>query len=204
MADADLPPLGRLLAAALPGVRTARREAAAAGHLGQRRHLAGNRLQPAAAAREIGQGGKEFLRIRVAGRREKDLTRRFLDDLAGVHDADPRRHLRDDAEVVGDQQHAHRVLGLQPAQQFEHLRLDGHVERRRRLIGDQQARPAGERDGDHHPLLHAAGELEGILAEPSFGIRDADRGQQLERAFAGRRTGRSSGVRAPRRAGGRR
>ena len=40
-------------------------------------------------------------------------------------------------------------------QQVEDLRLDGHVERRRRLVGDEQFRVAGERHGDHHPLLLA-------------------------------------------------
>jgi len=97
--------------------------------------------------------------------------------------------LRDDAEVVRDQQHAHRPLGLQAAQQLENLRLNGDVERRRRLVGDQQARIAGERDGDHHPLLHAAGELEGVLAEATFRIGDADRGEQFERARACRLPG---------------
>ena len=44
-------------------------------------------------------------------------------------------------------------------QQIEDLRLDGDVERRRRLVGDQQPRIAGDRHGDHHALVHAAGEL---------------------------------------------
>ena len=35
----------------------------------------------------------------------------------------------------------------------------GHVERRRRLVGDQQARVAGDGHRDHHALVHAAGEL---------------------------------------------
>ncbi len=48
---------------------------------------------------------------------------------------------------------------LQLAQQLEDLRLDGDVERRRRLVGDQQLGLAGERHGDHHPLAHAAREL---------------------------------------------
>jgi hypothetical protein len=48
-------------------------------------------------------------------------------------------------------------------QQVEDLRLDGDVERGRRLVGDQQVRLAGQRDGDHHPLLHAAGKLEGVF-----------------------------------------
>ena len=51
------------------------------------------------------------------------------------------------------------------AQQVENLRLDGDVERRRRLVGDQQVGLAGQRHGDHHALLHAAGQLEGIFVE---------------------------------------
>ena len=54
---------------------------------------------------------------------------------------------------------------LQLAQQVEHLRLDGDVERRRRLVGDDQRRLAGERDRDHHALAHAAGELMRIVAD---------------------------------------
>ena len=48
---------------------------------------------------------------------------------------------------------------LQFAQQVEDLRLDGDVERRRRLVGDQDVRLVGERHGDHHALALAAGEL---------------------------------------------
>ena len=48
---------------------------------------------------------------------------------------------------------------LQLGDEVEDARLDGHVERRRRLVGDQEVGVAGERLGDHHPLLHAAGEL---------------------------------------------
>ena len=53
---------------------------------------------------------------------------------------------------------------LQRAQQVEDLRLDGDVERGRRLVGDQQVRGAGQRHGDHHPLAHAARELVRIVA----------------------------------------
>ena len=42
-------------------------------------------------------------------------------------------------------------------QQIENLRLDGHVERGGRLVGDQQLRLAGQRDRDRNPLPHAAG-----------------------------------------------
>ena len=52
--------------------------------------------------------------------------------------------LRHDAEVVGDEQHRHAEALLEVADQLEHLRLHGDVERRRRLVGDQQA-SAGRR-----------------------------------------------------------
>jgi hypothetical protein len=45
------------------------------------------------------------------------------------------------------------------AEQVQHLRLHGDVERRRRLVGDQELRIAGDRHRDHHPLRHAAGQL---------------------------------------------
>ena len=41
--------------------------------------------------------------------------------------------------------------------------------------GDQQARVAGQRYGDHHPLLHAAGKLEGKLAQAARRIGNTDR-----------------------------
>ena len=52
-------------------------------------------------------------------------------------------HLRDHAQVVGDQHDRHAVFPLQLAHQVEDLRLGGHVERGGRLVGDQQARLAG-------------------------------------------------------------
>ena len=53
---------------------------------------------------------------------------------------DPVGDLGDHAEVVGDQHDRHAELALQLAQQVEDLRLDGDVERGRRLVGDQQRR----------------------------------------------------------------
>jgi hypothetical protein len=90
---------------------------------------------------------------------------------------------------VGDQQHAHRPIDLQATQQVEDLCLDGDVKCRRRLVGDQQAWIACQRDGDHHPLLHAAGKLEGIFAKPAARVGNADRRQQFERPFPRRLPG---------------
>ena len=57
-------------------------------------------------------------------------------------------------------------LVAQPQQQLQDLVLDGDVERGGRLVGQQQLRARGERDGDHRALPHAAGELVRIVVEP--------------------------------------
>ena len=89
--------------------------------------------------------------------------------------------LRHDAEIVRDQDQRRVALGDEAAQQVEDLRLDRHVERGRRLVGDQQLRLAGERHRDHRALAHAARKLVrvGIGALPGRG--DADRFEQPDR-----------------------
>ena len=47
------------------------------------------------------------------------------------------------------------TIGFQIAHQVEDLRLDRYIERRRRLIGNQQPRVTGQRHGDHYALAHA-------------------------------------------------
>ena len=74
---------------------------------------------------------------------------------------------------------------LQLGEQREDLILDRDVERRRRLVGEQQLRPGGDRDRDHHPLAHAAAELVRVGVEPAL-------------AATGCRRGRAARSRAPR------
>ena len=90
--------------------------------------------------------------------------------------------LGDDAEVVGDEHDRHPAFALQALEQREDLRLDGHVERRRRLVGDQQLGLVGERHRDHHALAHAAGELVRVGVHAPGRIGDADELEQLDRA----------------------
>ena len=113
--------------------------------------------------------------VRVLGRRE-DLARRAVLHLpACVHHEHGVGRLRDDAEVVRDEDHAHVELLLDPLDELEDLRLHGDVERGRRLIGDQHRRPVHERHRDHRALAHAAGELVREVARPLVRLRDADR-----------------------------
>ena len=105
---------------------------------------------------------------------------RVFDDVAGIHHGDPVGLLGHDAEVVRDEDHSHVALPAQVVDQLENLRLNGHVERGRRFVGNQQLRVPGQRHCDHDPLLHAAGELVRIGVDPGFGRGDADQLQQLD------------------------
>ena len=81
----------------------------------------------------------------------------------------------------------HARLALQAPQQPEDLRLHGHVERGRRLVGDQQLRPAGERERHRDPLRHAARQLIRAQRSDALGVGQLDEPQQLERARSGAR-----------------
>ena len=74
------------------------------------------------------------------------------------------------------------VSAWRSREQLEDLRLHRHVERRRRLVGDEEVRLVGERHGDHHALALPAGKLVRIGAEPALGLADADLLQKLQHA----------------------
>mmetsp|Transcript_28695 Transcript_28695/g.54208 ORF Transcript_28695/g.54208 Transcript_28695/m.54208 type:complete len:278 (+) Transcript_28695:119-952(+) len=65
-------------------------------------------------------------------------------------------HIGDHAKVMRDQNHRHAVFGLQVFDQAQHLRLRGHVQRRCRLIRDQNIRTPDHRHSYHRPLPHPA------------------------------------------------
>ena len=67
-------------------------------------------------------------------------------------------------------------------EQLEDLGLRHHVERRRRLVADDQLRVAGERERDHHALAHAARELVRVLAGARRADADVARSSSLTRA----------------------
>ena len=85
---------------------------------------------------------------------------------------------------MGDEQHGHPGLALETVDEGEDLGLDRDVEGRGGFVGDQQARAAGHRHGDHDALPHPAGEFVRILVQAALGFRDADFAEQLEGARA--------------------
>ncbi len=105
-----------------------------------------------------------------------------FDDAAGIHHIDPGGVAGDHPEIVRDDDQRDAEPAGQLLHQLEDLRLDRHVERRRRLVGDDQLGVAGQCDRDHDALAHAARELMRILFQAALGVGDADQAQQLDRA----------------------
>jgi hypothetical protein len=84
---------------------------------------------------------------------------------------------------VGDHDHrgAGLVLGL--LEHLQHLGLDGHVEGRGGLVGDDHVGVVGDRLGDHGALPHAPRELVREGLHPQLGVGDAHQVEQVDRAL---------------------
>ena len=67
--------------------------------------------------------------------------------------------------VVGDEQDRGAELALDLADHRQHVLLHDHVERGRRLVGDDELGPAHRGQRNRHPLAHAARELVRIGVE---------------------------------------
>ena len=150
------------LSADLRRVAAAGMEAAALRRVDRARDVALEH-DPLPLLRQIGIGNRhrreQRLRVGHDRPRVELLGRRQLDELPEVHHRDPVAHVADDAEIVGDEEIRQLELVLELLEQVDHLRLDRDVERRHRLVGDDQLRPQRERARDADPLALAAGEL---------------------------------------------
>ena len=96
------------------------------------------------------------MRVRVLRVRGEALGRRGLDDLSCVHDRDPVCELEQQREVVRDEEHGEPEVPLERLHLLQDLALHHDVERRRRLVHDDELRLEGERHRDDHALAHAA------------------------------------------------
>ena len=103
--------------------------------------------------------GEQRPRVLVAGLGE-DLARRALSTTRpSPHHGDAVADLRRDAQIVGDEQHREAQPAADVGEQLQHLRLHRDVERRDRLVGDQQLGLHRQRAGDADALALAAREL---------------------------------------------
>ena len=91
-----------------------------------------------------------------------------LDQLAPVHHGDPVADVADHGQVVRDEEVGDAGALLDLDEQVEHPGLGRQVERRDRLVADDELRVEGERPGDCDALPLTAGEL---ARQPARGIR---------------------------------
>ena len=103
-----------------------------------------------------------------------------LGDAPGIHHGHPVGRLRDHAHVMCDEHHGRAALRAQPLDQHDDLGLNRNVERRRRLVGDDEFRLRTKGQRQHDPLPHAAGELVGVAINAPFGCWDADFLEQID------------------------
>ena len=107
-----------------------------------------------------------------------------LHNLAGIHDAHPVAELGDDAQMVGDEEDGAADLALQGFQELDRGELQGGVQRRRRLVGDQKLGLRHQGHGDDDALAHAAREFMRVLLQAALGIGQAHTAQHLDGAGA--------------------
>ena len=183
----DVPPVRHrtqrrcLGTAARDGDRAARVEGAARRHVDRIGRIA---FQDQPLLRRPGRRDRRNQRARVGvrRRREQPVGIATLDDAAEIHHRHFVAHLADHAQIVADEEIGEAHLRLQVEQEIDDLRLDRHVERRDRLVADQEPRLGRQRAGQHDPLALAARELMRIAVEV---VRlQADRPQDRQRLVA--------------------
>ena len=150
----------RVLAADVDRERAAGVEVAARRRCERARDLAahGTCREPATGV-GLGDRLEQRPRVRMLRPREHLVRRAGLDDLPEVHDGDPVGDVLDDRQVVGDEDQRHAELALEVADEVQDLGLDEHVERRDRLVGDDQVGPERQGRRDRDPLALPAREL---------------------------------------------
>ena len=116
---------------------------------------------PQAAARDAAEKAD---RVGVPRVTEDLLGGPLFDEPAGIEHADALAHLRDDREVVADEEDARPELLAQRRDEVEHLGLYRGVEARRRLVENEERRVLREGHSDDDALLHAARELMRVAA----------------------------------------
>ncbi len=123
---------------------------------------------------------EELARPLLPRLREELLGRPFLEDHAGVEEADLVRDLTGEAHLVGGDDHRHPDV-CEPADERKDFADQLWVERACDLVEEQEVRIHRERPGDRDPLLLSAGEPVGVLIGL---VRQADLGEQLARPSA--------------------
>ena len=119
----------------------------------------------------------------MAGVGEDFLHGALFHYAACVHDNNIVGHLRNNAEVMGDEHDGRVDAVLQVAQQIQNLGLNRHIKRRGRLIRNDDLGVAGQRHSDHDALTHTAGQLMREHRVDTLAVSNADHLEHLDRAL---------------------
>ena len=139
--------------------------------------------------RLVRRGPEQGARVGMAHLAQHRLRGTGLDHAPLGHDRETVGGLRDDGEVVRDEDQAHAVLVDEPPQQDEDRRLRRDVERGRRLVGDQQLRAQRDGHGDADALALAARQFVRIARGGDVREADAVERRAGDRARLGARGG---------------
>ena len=90
--------------------------------------------------------------MRAVGREEQACCIRHFDDAAEIHDRGAAADVLDEPKIVSDEEIGQAQFLLQVDEKVHDLCLDGDIERRHRLVGDDQRRVERERAGDTDAL----------------------------------------------------
>ena len=173
-----------LLAAPLRRARAARRERTA-GRVVERAGCAAGDARERSSAIGVHRRHRGDERSGVGVRRPGDqrVDVELLDDSTRVHDEYAAAQLRDDGDVVRDENGGRAARDADFTQEAQNLLLHRHVERGRRLVGHDQLRLRHKPHRDHRALAHAAGELVRILTNTRLRVPDPDRTQPVDGAI---------------------
>ncbi len=97
-----------------------------------------------------------------------------------MHDRDPIRSLCQHREVVGHEDQPDALVVDEPAEEFENLGLRRDIQRRCRLVGDQELRLEDGRDGNRDALPLTARQAVRVAVERKLRSRQAG---VLQRCF---------------------
>ena len=103
---------------------------------------------------------------------EQGVALGLLHHPAEIHDHHFVADLSDHGKIVGDEQDRNAEFGLQRHEQLDDPSLDGHIQRRNRLVADEHFRLDHKRAGDADTLTLAAGELVRVAVD--LCLRQAD------------------------------
>ena len=131
----------------------------------------------------IGNTGQQTDRIRML-RMFKDFKYRpGFNDFSTVHNRDTITDTCHNTKIMRNHDNTGINFLLQMGNQFQNLCLYGHIQRRCRLIRDNDFRITGECDCNDDTLPHATGKLMRILSYSGFRRRNANLSHQFDCAL---------------------